>query len=230
MKQFMALVVLLLVLPLGAQQGATGERTVEDLYLETAVEVQVIRSLATETTRESKMKALEYIAEMVENGRADPNNLEVMGLLVDLSGEGTNVEARSRGRLVNDFPEVRRFAAELLGQIGGPRSREALVQMVLKDPEPMVTAEAVYSLGLIEPDEQGRVETVISQIVRAQDATRSDNNFAYAAISALENIGRSRNGKVNPEVFSALILISQGNYIRAVRTKALRVLDEFRRY
>ena len=131
---------------------------------------------------------------------------------------------------MNDYPEIRRQSAELLGQLGGEKSRDILILMALKDQEPMVLAEAVYSLGLIEPDSSGRVESVISQLVRSQDAIRPDNNFAYAAISALESIGRSRKGKVNPEVFVSLIQIAQGNYIRAVRSKAIKVLDEFRKY
>lgn len=211
-----------------AQQGST--KTVEELYLETTVEVQVVKTLAAELSRDSKKQALEVIANMVESGKATADNLEVLAVLDELGNEGTSREVRVNGRLVNDYPEIRRQSAELLGQIGGEKSRDILIAMALKDNEPMVLAEAVYSLGLIEPDSAGRVESVISQLVRSQDAVRPDNNFAYAAISALENIGKNRKGQVNPEVFVSLIQIAQGNYIRAVRTKAIKVLDEFRKY
>lgn len=214
------------------QQGetaATGDtKTVEDVYLQSTVEVQVVKTLAAELSRDAKRQALGVIRDMVDNGRAK-GNLEVISVLKDLSGEGVSRMVRVNGRLMNDYPEIRREAAELLGQVGGEISRNVLIEMAMQDQEPMVLAEAVYSLGLIEPDDTGRVEALISSLIRTQDAVRPDNNFAYAAISALENIGKNKSGKVNPEVFVSLIQIAQGNYIRAVREKANKVLNDFRK-
>lgn len=231
------LMVLLSGSPLMAQQGQSGtnpapkgEKTVEDIYLQSSVEVQVVRSLVSEQGREQKIKALEYIANMVEANKVNDKSLDVISLLDELGSEGTSKEVRVNNRLVNDFPEVRRQAAELLGAVGGEKSKEILLNMAIKDKEPMVIAEAVYSLGRIGGDNTGRIETIIASLVKSQDAVRPDNNFAYAAISALEMIGKSRSGQVRPDVFVALIQIAQGNYIRAVRTKAIKILDEFRKY
>jgi len=210
-----------------AQQGS--EQTVEELYLQTTIEMQVIRSLAQNESRQEKLRALDFIGDMIAGGRIDSSNPEIIGVLMDLGGEGVTTQIRTGNRVLNDFPEIRRAAAEYLGQIGGSRAREALVDMALRDPEPMVLSEAVYSLGLIEPDEDGRVEYIISEIVRRQDAVRPDNNFAYAALASIENIARARGGQIRPEVFNSIIQIAQGNYIRPVRQKALQVLDQLRR-
>ena len=95
----------------------------------------------------------------------------------------------------------------------------------------MVVAEAVYSLGLIGGGDQGaRVEAVITNIIKSQDLIRPDSNFAFAAASALEMLGKKNNGKVSQEVFAALIRIQNGNYIRPVREKAKQVLDGFTKF
>ena len=207
------------------------QKTVEDVYLQSSVEVQVVRSLVNEQGRSEKLKALDFIAKMVETGKVNDKSLDVVVLLDQLGGEGTTNEIRQNGRVINDYPEVRRQAAELLGQIGGDKSREVLLNMAIKDPEPMVISEAVYSLGLIGGgDQSARVEAVITNLVKTQDAIRPDSNFAFAAVSSLEMLGKKNKGKVSQEVFAALIRIQNGNYITPVRKKAEAVLAAFTKY
>jgi len=211
--------------------AASGQKTVEEKRLQSSVEVQVISSLVAENGRSEKLKALEFIRGMVDKGKASEKNTDVVGLLEELGAEGTTKQVVENRRVINDFPEVRRESAELLGQIGGNQSREILLNMALKDKEPMVVSEAVYSLGLIGGgDQSARVETVITNLVKSQDAIRPDSNFAFAAVSALEMLGKKNNGKVSQEVFAALIRIQNGNYIRPVREKAKQVLDGFTKY
>lgn len=211
--------------------SATGQKTVEEKRLQSSVEVQVISSLVAENGRGEKLKALEFIRGMIDKGKATDKNLEVISLLEELGSEGTTKQVVENRRVVNDFPEVRREAAELLGQIGGDASREILLNMAIKDKEPMVISEAVYSLGLIGGGEQSaRVESVITSLVKSQDVIRPDSNFAFAAVSALEMLGKKNGGKVSQEVFAALIRIQNGNYIRPVREKAKQVLDGFTKY
>ncbi len=234
MKKTLPLLLGLLLVPAGlfAQTADKGtQKTVEDVYLQSSVEVQVVRSLVAEQGRSEKLKALDFIAKMVENGKVNDKSVDVIALLEQLGGEGTTSEIRQNGRVINDFPEVRRQSAELLGQIGGDKSREVLINMAIKDPEPMVISEAVYSLGLIGGgDQAARVESVITNLVKTQDAIRPDSNFAFAAISALEMLGKKNNGKVSQEVFAALIRIQNGNYITPVRKKAEAVLAGFTKF
>jgi len=211
--------------------SASGQKTVEEKRLQSSVEVQVISSLVAENGRGEKLKALEFIRAMVDKGKTSEKSADVIALLEELGAEGTTKQVVENRRVVNDFPEVRREAAELLGQVGGDQSREALLNMAIKDKEPMVISEAVYSLGLIGGGSQSaRVESVITNLVKSQDAIRPDSNFAFAAVSALEMLGKKNNGKVSQEVFAALIRIQNGNYIRPVREKAKQVLDGFTKY
>lgn len=214
-----------------APAAATGPKTIEEARLQSSVEVQVISSLVAENGRSEKLKALEFIRNMIDKGKATDKNTDVVGLLEELGAEGTTKQVVENRRVINDFPDVRREAAELLGQVGGDQSREALMNIALRDKEPMVISEAVYSLGLIGGgDQQARVESIITNLVKSQDTIRPDSNFAYAAVSALEMLGKKNNGKVSQEVFAALIRIQNGNYIRPVREKAKQVLDGFTKY
>jgi hypothetical protein len=214
-----------------APAAAAGPKTIEEKRLESSVEVQVISSLVAENGRSDKLKALEFLRGMVDKGKVTDKNTDVIDLLEELGSEGTTKQVVENRRIINDFPDVRREAAELLGQVGGNQSREVLLNMAIKDKEPMVVSEAVYSLGLIGGGDQGpRVEAVITNLVKSQDVIRPDSNFAYAAVSALEMLGKANNGKVSQEVFAALIRIQNGNYIRAVREKATQVLDGFTKY
>jgi len=216
-----------------ASDPASGQKTVEEKRLQSGVEVQVISSLVTENDRGGKVKALELIRDMIDKHKATDKNLDVVGLLEELGAEGSTKQVLENRRLINDFPEVRREAAELLGQIGGDQAREILLNMALQDKEPMVVAEAVYSLGEIgggDAAQSARVELIITSLVKSQDAVRPDSNFAFAAAAALEMLGKKSKGQVSPEVFAALIRIQNGNYIRPVREKAKQVLDGFTQY
>ncbi len=236
MKKSLPLLLGLVLIPaLGFAQTAgtqaTGQKTVEEKRLQSSVEVQVISSLVAENGRSEKIKALEFIRGMVEKGKATEKNTDVVLLLEELGAEGTTKQVVENRRVINDFPDVRRESAELLGQVGGNQSREILLNMAIKDKEPMVVAEAVYSLGLIGGgDQSARVESVITNLIKSQDTIKPDSNFAFAAVSALEMLGKKNNGKVSQEVFASLIRIQNGNYIRPVREKAKQVLDGFTKY
>jgi hypothetical protein len=172
--------------------------------------------LIAESSRAEKIKALDFLEDMIVDGRVGENDEDVIDLLDELSSEGIDKEVRSNNnRLVNYYPEVRRRSAQLLGEIGGELAKQKLLDIVQKDFEPMVLAEAVYSLGLIGTDETGYVEEVIADLVRVQDVVRPDNNFAFASIAAIRNLVEQSGDSINPVIFSSLIQIAQGKLYSA---------------
>jgi hypothetical protein len=68
---------------------------------------------------------------------------------------------------------------------------------------------------------------VIAHIVTVQDAVNPDNSLAFSAVKAIEALGKNASGKVNPEVFSALVRIQNGNYVRPVRDLAKSVINTY---
>ena len=114
------ILVLMIILPVAAQDGqsrdeAQAERTIEELYLSQDLELQIMRSQALANDRDLKRLALRNIRSMVEEGNQSDG---MYVILESLATEGTARQIRSEGAVINNFPEIRREATELLGRVG----------------------------------------------------------------------------------------------------------------
>lgn len=210
-------------------QDESSARTIEELYLEQAIDQQIIRSQARSNTREAKFLAIQGVRAMVQRGEISPENREMIRIVEGLATEGTGRQVRNSGAVVNDYPDVRREAAGLLGEIGGPVAQRALINLIREEPEPMVLAEAVYGLGTIGSNDNNEVSANIVAVLRRQNAREMpDNNLAFAALLALEKIAVANGGMSDPTVFDVLLDVASGNYIREVRLKAIDVIYNLR--
>lgn len=210
----------------GGTSSGGKEATIEELYLQN-IELRIIGEQAASADFEMKLLALANLQSMMDEGRLPEEAVKVLDYLA-MEGIGRVIR---EGRLqVNNFPEVRRRACTILGQLGGEEAKDTLVKVLLTDNEPMVRSEAVYALGLIGLNENNEVTKAISWMVLQQDTTRPDNNFAFASLLALEKIASKNNGINDDEAFRAVVAIAQGNYIRDVKYKAREVLNSLRKY
>ncbi len=209
--------------------GDGAETTVEELYLRN-MEIRIIREQAVTLDRDIKLLALKSIEEMIDDGKVSSGDPETHYVLDYLANEGIGHMVRENNRLVNNFPIVRKEACALLGELGGENSVNTLVLIMSNDNEPMVLSEAAYALGVIGLNEDNMVSSAIADAVLRQDALNPSDNFAYAALLAFQKIAVSNNGLRDPAAIRAVIAITQGNYIREVKTKANDVLNEMRKY
>jgi hypothetical protein len=212
----------------GEGQGQ-GPATIEELYLSQDIELQILRSQALAADRESKLLALQSVRSMVENGALTPQNEGAFIILQSLAGEGTFREVRSGGRVINNYPEIRRQATSLIAEIGGETAKNVLVRIAREDNEPMVLAEAVYGLGTIGLNENNEVSGQIVQILRVQNASETpDNNLAFASILALEKLASQAEPPLDPEIVSVLLETASAPYIRTVRRRAVEAIVNIR--
>lgn len=212
-----------------SSQGKGKEATVEERYLESA-EVRFIKEQAIQPDRDSKEKALKSLGELIKNGKVGENDKEVHVILESLSMEGIGIQVREDRRLVNNYPDIRRDACNLLGQMGTEAAKDILINVLLSDDETMVLSEAVYALGVIGQNENNQVSEAISYIILNQDIINPDSNFAMATLFAFEKLAAKNNGLNDPNAFRALIRLSQGNYKRDVKLKANQVIDKLKKY
>jgi HEAT repeat protein len=220
---------LLLVLAasaLGAQStSATGkELTIEQKFLRT-IEMQILKEQAADSSYESKMLALDALDKKVASGSLGDVTDDVEFVLAYLALEGSGRIARENHRQVNNFPDVRRRATELLGKVRTEESKDTLIFVLLNDDEPMVKAQAAYSLGELGMNDNNEVVAALVFAVDRQDNTRVDNNWGYAMVLAFEKLAKKTGGLKDPAAFRALVKISQGNYLATVKAKALAVLE-----
>jgi hypothetical protein len=218
MKRIALIVSLLaaLVFTLAAQ-----EMSVEESYLQESIENMIIREQSRSESREMKMLALKYIGEAIDRGNtgADVHQaLEYLGL------EGIQNRARENGRMVNNYPDVRRDVVKYLGKLGTPEATETLLKIAYTDTEPMVLQEAVKSLSDIGNDADGRTLETITWIVQKFDNTQPDNLLALSAIEAYEKIGSFKDSSA----IQMLLRIADGPYIPAVRSRAKSALVKIR--
>ena len=232
MKYISVVLILLVALPLVAQENsdedAQAQRTIEELYLSQDLELQIMRSQALANDREMKQLALQNIRSMVEEGT---QNDGVYVILESLATEGVARQVRSNGAVINNFPEIRREATELLGRVGGEQAKNTLLRIVRDDPEPMVLAEAAYALGTIGLNENNEVSDYLVQTLLRENASATpDNNLAFSIIISLERLSATNGGLADPDVISAMLETASSPYIRSVRRRAVEAIVNMREH
>lgn len=209
-----------------AQSNSGRELSVEESYLREAIENMIIRELSRADNLDQKLVALEYIGEAINHGNTSD---DVRQALEFLSQEGTRSVARESGRIVNNFPAVRRQSAKYLGQLKTEEAKDALIEMVKFENEPMVLQESIKSLGEIGINDNNETVIYIVDIGLRYDRTKPDNILAIAIIDALEKIAKKTN-VVDPGAINLLMRISQGAYIRPVQERARQSIANMRSY
>ena len=213
----------------------SGEKTVEEKYLGTSVEIGIISELAAADTREQKLVAIDSIEQMLNNGKVKSGDVQVHSILTSLSGEGISIVVRENSRKTNDYPDVRRKAVKLLGELGGENSKATLIDITLKDNEPMVLSQAVYALGIIGSNENNESLLAISRVIDADSKKPGvDDNLAVASLLAIEKIAKKNGGfaeEPDPRfIYKSIIAIQQGNYGPNVKKWASLLIDRLRQY
>jgi len=213
-----------------AQSGAsrtTDERSVDESYLQEAIELMIIKEISQAPSLDQKMLALRYIGDAIDRGNTGD---EIRQALEYLATEGVLSQARENGRLVNNYPQARREAAKYLGQLGTPEARVALINICNYDPEPMVIQEAIKSLGDTVKEDSDKALQAIVWIVGRFDVLNPDNLMALSAVDAIAKIAERNNGIRYPNAIQLLIRIGDGPYIRPVQNRAKQVLADLRKY
>ncbi|MCL2295316.1 MAG: HEAT repeat domain-containing protein [Spirochaetes bacterium] len=229
-KIIFIIVILAITTPVFAQE------TVEEAFLRPSMEVEVIAALAAAETREQKLVALEMIEQMIAEGRVRQNDIHINAVLANLAGEGTTIVVREGSRRVNSFPDVRTRAARVLGELGGERARDTLID-ITRNPsenESMVLSQVVFSLGLIGLNENNESLIAITNVLMNNSRQRvPDNNLAIASLLAIERIIEKNNGfpdEPSPRfLYVAITEVQFGNYSTEVRNWASALMGRLSR-
>jgi len=235
-KRFLIIAVVMLVLPVMVKaQTQTGsssgdrEMSVEQSYLQESVELMIISELSRSypPSRDMKMVALEYIGEAIDRGNKSD---EIRSALEYLSLEGVVNVSRENGRVINNFPDVRKAAVAYLGKLGTAEAKDTLLKVVNRDTEPMVITEAIRSLGIIGMNNADEVTTTIALTVSRFNMLNPDNFMALSALDAFSRIAAANNGIKDRFVVETILKISDGAYIRPVQDRAKELITELRKY
>ena len=195
------------------------ETSVEQEYL-SDVDGVVILSLAASDEYDNKLVAMQFLESAVENGNTSE---DIMKALNQLAGEGISKQSRTNGRLMNNYPDIRRRACLALGKIKTEQSKEYLVQVTLAENEPMVIAAAVNSLGEIGFNNNDEVVYAISFANRRNQILNPTSSLAFEVLDAYEKLAPSTENK-KIIVDSVAKIAADYHYVTPVRNKAVKLL------
>ena len=204
-----------------AAQTTDSEMSIEESYLQEAIEMMIIRETSRSDSLDQKLLALEHLGKAIERGST---NEEIRVTLEYLSLEGTQNKARMSGRLVNNYPSVRRQAAKYLGDLGTKEAKNALLKICTSDDEKMVLQEAIKALGTIGMnDNDDVVNTIVWIMNKDTNSEAPDNILAIAAIDTIEKLSK-QNKSADPNAIQVIARIMGGPYASPVKQRARQAL------
>ena len=170
-----------------------------------------------------KLDVLDKILSEFTQFNYSANDKRLVELVTMLSEEGSTRKEYENGRLVNDFPDVRRKAVKVLAKLGGDQSRDALVSVLLNDENSMVKAEACLALSEVGDSQTGEALRALVYVYRK--SYNPDPNFVKAIITSIEKIAKTNSAAYSDAVF-ILSEIQLGNYNRDIREAAYKAVEE----
>ena len=195
------------------------ETTVEDEYMASA-EDTIIGELASSDDYDNKLVALSYLKDAVEGGRTSP---EVVASLSRLAGEGVKTTARTNGRVMNNFPDVRAQACDLLAGVKTEESKNTLISIAVEDKEPMVVTAAIRALGDIGINNNDEVVNMIEFVHKRYSALNPTSSLALEVLNAYEKLAPNVADK-GPMIQSISEIRTNYRYATPVRTRATNLL------
>lgn len=199
--------------------GKKSESSVEDEYL-SDIDGIVILGLATSDEYENKLYAMQMLEAAVDAGNINP---DVMKALNQLAGEGINSQSRTNGRLINNFPDIRRRACLTLGKVKTEESKNFLMEVTLAENEPMVISAAVNSLGEIGMNGNDEVVNAIAFANRRNQILNPTSSLATEVVDCYAKLINSTENR-KPVIDSLTQIASDYHYNKTVRDKALKLL------
>lgn len=221
MKKFgLVLLVLSLMCVPVVSQTPDDLMTVEEAYLNT-IEGLVINEMLTSEGRDSKFVALQFIEDAISSGR---DSEEIQKALYSLATIGLSTTVREDGRVINNYPDVRIKACELLGKAGNPEAKSTLVQVMYMDNEPSVITSAVRAIGEIgfDKDDSDVVE-MVNWINKKFDAINPTSSLALEILNTYEKIYATVENK-SGVVEGIMRIANNYSYVTPVRNRAREVL------
>ena len=197
------------------------ESSVESEYLND-VDGDIIMTLAESDEYDNKLVAIQYLQAALEDGNTSD---AVIQALDRLAGDGLTTQNRTNGRLMNNFPEIRREACKLMAKVPTEHSKNMLISIAVADNEPMVIAAAVKSLGEIGINENDEAVDAIAFANRRNQVLNPTSSLALEVLNAFEMLADSTENKKT--IIDDVSRISTDyHYVTPVRQKAYKLLKK----
>ena len=193
--------------------------TVEEAYLN-SIEGVIIKEMVASDGRDSKMVALQYIQDAIDKGKISS---DVERALDSLATVGLSTVVYENGRQMNNYPDIRMKACELLGKVGTKDAMKTLVRVMYAENEPSVVSSAVHSLGELGFNDGDEAVDMINWINKKFDVINPTSSLALEILNTYEKLVSKVENK-KPMVEGIMRIASNYSYVTPVREKALALL------
>lgn len=195
------------------------ETSVEEEYLND-VDGDIIITLAESDDYDNKLVAIQYLDAALSAGNTSES---VIKALDKLAGEGLNSQTRENGRLMNNYPDIRREACLLMSKVPTEHTKNQLVAIAIADSEPMVIAAAVASLGEIGINNNDEAVDAIAFANKRNQVLNPTSSLAFEVLNAFEKLAPITENKKT--MIDTIARISTDyHYVTPVRQKAYKLL------
>ena len=201
--------------------SSNNETYVENEYLND-IDAEIIIGLAEADDLDTKLVALQYINDAIEEGNTSQG---VIDALDKLGGEGVLSESRTNGRKMNNFPEVRRQACLLMAKVPTEHTKNKLIDIMVAEDEPMVISAAISSLGAINPENVEEVVDAIQYVNKRNSVLNPTSSLAWQVCDTFEKLAPSASRRAITVMTGTLTVIAANyRYSTPVRDKAKSLL------
>ena len=197
------------------------ETSVESEYLND-VDGDIIMTLAESDEYDNKLVALQYLQAALDDGNTSD---AVIQALDRLAGDGLTTQNRTNGRLMNNFPEIRREACKLMAKVPTEHSKNMLISIAVADNEPMVIAAACKSLGEIGINENDEAVDAIAFANRRNQVLNPTSSLALEVLNAFELLADKTENK-KTMIDTVARISTDYHYVTPVRQRAYKLLKQ----
>lgn len=218
-KKILVSALVLLSFSMVYAQNNDSEISAEEDYL-SDMDGEIIGTLADSEDYDNKLAALMYLEDALDSGNTSEAVIKAMD---KLAGEGLITQTRTKGRLSNNYPEIRRQACLLMAKVPTEHSKNMLINIATNDAEPSVVAAAVKALGEIGINNSDETVEAIRFANKTNRTLNPTSSLAYEVLVAFEALADSTENKKNM-IAEIGEIASNYRYNRAVRDKAQKLL------
>ena len=179
-------------------------------------------TLAESDEYDNKLVALQYLQAALDDGNTSD---AVIQALDRLAGDGLTTQNRTNGRLMNNFPEIRREACKLMAKVPTEHSKNMLISIAVADNEPMVIAAACKSLGEIGINENDEAVDAIAFANRRNQVLNPTSSLALEVLNAFELLADKTENK-KTMIDTVARISTDYHYVTPVRQRAYKLLKQ----
>ena len=177
-----------------------------------------------EAAHKEYLLLLDELARRAEKSKPEKDYPEMIALLKKAAGVGVLNPVRREGAYINDYPDIRSRAVELLGTYGTLTTQSFLLELLQYEWDTQVKLKILTALGALQSGLDGRVIGTLKNVIESGKIDIDDDPLITSRlISTIQKICLY-SGRVDTSAVKILTDIYLSDAPRTLRMKAIETL------